>query len=397
MKISISRWKRNTAMLLVFSLFLVLSINLLPSFVLADGADGNEVEVTIRFPVANGDFGSFWESNSPATSDDLPHPNGLVITDSIGQNVDFTVTDVQAEGWTSEKESVEFTKYFTNYIVSFQGEIGASYHFRVFRVKDSNKTNEMIATDILNISESAHDFAFRSLLLCSAKPANQGTVNYNPTMTLTNSYNEIVPPVASQIIANSGIQGSLRQAYLILTSHEYDLRIVANSEYNIIEKRIQDDDTQMTNNGAGDGSSFIYYLNWEVNSVGMNARGYYNWNFNNFYGPNSGGNQGPLVHTLNAASTVKVTKGSDIGVYLKGGNHFAPFTSYTLTKDETTHDDDAGYDYYTGNLPQTAELHYEATIPSKLKQIGRFKLTSDNSTITMVIVSKTVDTGGYRW
>ncbi|MDR2360061.1 MAG: hypothetical protein LBD85_02115 [Oscillospiraceae bacterium] len=59
----------------------------------SSGTSSNTVIVTIRFPVGTAGIkggNGFFESNSVAENlDDLPHPNGLVITDAVGEQVFF--------------------------------------------------------------------------------------------------------------------------------------------------------------------------------------------------------------------------------------------------------------------------------------------------------------------
>ena len=50
-------------------------------------------------------------------------------------------------------------------------------------------------------------------------------------------------------------------------------------------------------------------------------------------------------------TTIKVTKGAAVGVYLKGTNHFAPFTSYAVMKNTAKSDADPAYDYFESHFP----------------------------------------------
>ncbi|MDR0596272.1 MAG: InlB B-repeat-containing protein [Clostridiales Family XIII bacterium] len=82
-----------------------------------------------------------------------------------------------------------------------------------------------------------------------------------------------------------------------------------------------------------------------------------------------------------AFTLIKVTKGVNIGIYRKGGNHFAPFTSIPFTED-VAHSTDA-YDAYKFS-PQSNEFHIEASAPGKTVKVAkRMASSTAGQTITI--------------
>ena len=79
---------------------------------------------------------------------------------------------------------------------------------------------------------------------------------------------------------------------------------------------------------------------------------------------------------------ISVPQGTSVGVYRKGSNHFAPFETFTLTRNEYRSTSER--DVYLAEIPLNTDLHIEASIPSEtVKYARRIRVTTHGTTITV--------------
>jgi hypothetical protein len=81
--------------------------------------------------------------------------------------------------------------------------------------------------------------------------------------------------------------------------------------------------------------------------------------------------QDKLNALIPTSTTIKVTSGATVGLYQKGGNHYAAFTSFPLVKDDAQ--SDGYYDAYTASgLPRSGgTFHVEAYIPGVTTKVAK--------------------------